>query len=1079
MRGFTRRVAAVTAAGALAATSVQGVVAGPAAADTAPPAGTPATVSADPLPTWQVNGVVWSMTTVGNTVYATGNFTKARPPGTAEGSGQEVDARNIVAFDIRTGELVTSFRHSLNGQGLRIVASPDGRRVYVGGEFTEVDGQPRSRLAAFDTATGALVPDFAPTVSAKVRAIAATNSTVYFGGNFFNVNGKSRTRLAAVRASDGSLIDAWRPTADDDEVFAMAMAPGDTRVIIGGRFQKLNGATQVGIGAVDASTGATATWTSRPIPTRQDSRYSYVTDLFVSGDTVYGSANGEGWHWFDGRFAAKASNGDLVWLDNCYGATYGIFVQDQSVYSVSHAHDCSSLGAFPETNPTTWHRALAETSYPTGTDQAPPGSNSNYSGQPVPSLLHWFPTLAMGTFTGQYQAAWAVTGNSDYIAMGGEFPRVNGVPQQGLVRFALKDKAPNNTGPEQSELGTPQAVALPDGRIRVSWKTTWDMDNNNLTYEILRDGDSTPIGRVTKASTFWDMPSAAFVDAAPPSGAHTYKVRAKDPFGNAVTSAASNAVTAVSATPSAYAQTIAGDGPADHWRLGDGGSGPAYDHAGPYDLTLQSGVTRGQAGAVANDSDRAMRFNGTSTGTSSTPAVPTPGDFSVEAWVKTTSTSGGKIIGYGNRNSGNSTAYDRHLYMTNDGRVVFGAKPADSVKTVQSGAGLNDGRWHHVVGTLDASDGMRLYVDGQQVAADPTVKNGEKFSGYWRVGGDNLGSWPNRPTSNFLNATLDEVAVYPRALTAEQVAQHYGVGTGAVTPNKPPTAAFTAECEWMTCTFDATGSTDADGSITAYAWDFGDGKTGAGATVTHTYTSPGDHTVKLTVTDDDGATDETERTVTARSQTLASDGFERTVSGGFGTADIGGPWSGVGTVSGLSVGGGVGKMTLGAPGAAMGAYLNGVSAAGTDVTVKLSVDKEGTGNGVYFWVAGRRVAGAGDYRARVRLRPSGVVSLQISRTDAGNSETVIGAEQTVSGLTYTPGVPLRLRLRVTGTAPTTLSAKVWADGAAEPDWQVTGTDATSGLQTSGGVGLRSQLSGSATNAPVVLAVDDFTARAAE
>ena len=52
-----------------------------ATADTSPAAGTPATVSGDGLPTWQINGVVWAQVVVGNTVYATGEFTKARPPG--------------------------------------------------------------------------------------------------------------------------------------------------------------------------------------------------------------------------------------------------------------------------------------------------------------------------------------------------------------------------------------------------------------------------------------------------------------------------------------------------------------------------------------------------------------------------------------------------------------------------------------------------------------------------------------------------------------------------------------------------------------------------------------------------------------------------------------------------------------------------------------------------------------------------------------------------------------------------------------------------------------------------------------
>ncbi|QXJ24370.1 hypothetical protein AGRA3207_005681 [Actinomadura graeca] len=515
-----------------------------AGADTVPPSGTPTTVSADPLPTWQVNGVVWSMTTVGTTVYATGNFTKARPPGVAVGGAGEVTRNNILAFNLATGNLITSFAHSLNGQGLRIVASPDGKRVYVGGEFTTVDGKAHNRLAAFDTATGALVDAFDPKVGNIVRGIAATNSTVYFGGNFFNVNGKSRTRLAAVNASNGDNVDTWRPTADDNEVYALAMAPGNERVLIGGRFQKLNGAQHVGIGAVNTTTGASLPWSSKPIPTKLDStHFSYVTDLFVSGDTVFGAADGEGGHWFDGRFAAKAATGDLVWLDNCYGATYGVFSQGQALYSVSHAHDCSSLGAFPETRPTTWHRALAETKVATGTDKAPPGSNSNYRNQPIPSLLHWFPTLSQGTFTKQYQAAWAVTGNDDYVAMGGEFPKVNGKAQQGLVRFAVKAKAPNKTGPVKADLAAPTASkSWMSTQIKVSWKTTWDQDNEALTYEVLRDAGTTPLTTITKNSSFWVRPTLTFTDTNPPKGSHTYRIRVKDALGNTLTSAASASV---------------------------------------------------------------------------------------------------------------------------------------------------------------------------------------------------------------------------------------------------------------------------------------------------------------------------------------------------------------------------------------------------------------------------------------------------------------------------------------------------------------------------------------------------------
>jgi PKD repeat protein len=56
-------------------------------------------------------------------------------------------------------------------------------------------------------------------------------------------------------------------------------------------------------------------------------------------------------------------------------------------------------------------------------------------------------------------------------------------------------------------------------------------------------------------------------------------------------------------------------------------------------------------------------------------------------------------------------------------------------------------------------------------------------------------------------------------------------------------------------TFNGTGSTDPDDNIESYAWDFGDGETGSGAVVDHTYANGGDYTVTLTVTDDDGASD--------------------------------------------------------------------------------------------------------------------------------------------------------------------------------------------------------------------------------
>jgi PKD repeat protein len=78
------------------------------------------------------------------------------------------------------------------------------------------------------------------------------------------------------------------------------------------------------------------------------------------------------------------------------------------------------------------------------------------------------------------------------------------------------------------------------------------------------------------------------------------------------------------------------------------------------------------------------------------------------------------------------------------------------------------------------------------------------------------------------------------------------VGDGAVA-NQPPTARITGACTDLSCPFSGSASTD-DGSITGYAWNFGDGTTGTGTSAPHTYVDPGTYTVTLTVTDNLGAT---------------------------------------------------------------------------------------------------------------------------------------------------------------------------------------------------------------------------------
>ncbi len=80
--------------------------------------------------------------------------------------------------------------------------------------------------------------------------------------------------------------------------------------------------------------------------------------------------------------------------------------------------------------------------------------------------------------------------------------------------------------------------------------------------------------------------------------------------------------------------------------------------------------------------------------------------------------------------------------------------------------------------------------------------------------------------------------------------------------NQEPSAFFIMNCQHLDCSFDGSDSQDGDGTITAYEWDLGDGTTATGALTSHTYSAAGTYTVKLTVTDDEGATAETRRQLT-------------------------------------------------------------------------------------------------------------------------------------------------------------------------------------------------------------------------
>ena len=823
------------------------------------------------------------------------------------------------------------------------------------------------------------------------------------------------------------------------------------------------------MGALDATTGATKPFAVNGLLKNQGPD-SAIMGLATSNGVVYGTGYDYGGPGnLEGSFAARADGGAPVWFADCRGDHYGVYATAEVVYTSSHAHDCANIGAFGEQTPRYHDFAQAVSAAPTGTvQQVSPwingkSTNNQFIGQPAPTFLPWNPTFEGGTFTKQYQAGWTVTGNGDYVVYGGEFPRVNGVGQQGLTRFAVRPLAPGKIGPSTGAPFTPVATMLPGG-VRVTWPAGVDRDNENLTYRVYRDtATSAPVCEVTRPSRWWKLPTYGCTDTGASAGGHRWQVTMADAAGNQI---ASTWVTGTvpagsSSTPRRYAQAVMADGATNHWYLGEPSGGIAYDYAGTGDLTAGSGVSRGTAGAIQGDADRAASFNGTSTGTAATGTpIAGPQVFSVEAWFRTTSSAGGKIVGFGDRTTGQSANHDRHVYMDTAGRLNFGIWTG-ATTVVSSPGSYNDGTWHHVVATMSSS-GLAMYVDGTQVGARTGSYRAQTYNGYWRIGGDS--SWSG---ASWFNGAIDEVAVYPVALTAQQVSSHTALGRGQ---NLAPAASFTSQVADLTARVDGTGSTDPENAALTYAWDFGDGTSGTGATASRTYTAAGTYTVRLTVTDAGGLTATTTRSVTVTAPpvgagSIAADTFSREVLFGWGTAERGGAWT---TSGSATVTAGTGRLAAGA-GQSATAKLTAVDRTDVAVQATLTLPALTTGGGTYVSLATQNV-GLTDYRTKLRFRADGQVEVMLIRT-VDDQDVILGGYLAAGG--YSAGTSLNVRLETRGTAPTTVQVKVWKAGTAEPAaWDLSRTDGTAALQRPGAVGLDIYTAGSAT-ATTTVRVDDL------
>ena len=508
--------------------------------------------TAAPLPTVQIDGVAWGQLVVGDVVYVVGSFNSARPAGAPAGQ-QEVPRSNILAYDLTTGELIEDFAPTLNGAGRSLALSEDGKTLYVAGEFDRVNDEWHSRLAAFDISQGhgTLISSFRPVFSTTVKDIAVAGDTLYVGGYFTKVNKQQRTRLAALKASTGELLD-WTASAEgpNAQVYAIEVSPDHSKVVIGGSFSSVNGSSRPGYGMalLDASTGEVL-----PMPVNDTVRTAgekaAIFDIAVDDAGFYATAYSAVGRLdeanLEGSFKADW-NGNLIWLEPCHGDTYGIAPTKEIVYTVGHAHSCETIYGFPnmpevrkDGSHPLYVRAMAFTNSPDITIRQQ-GVADGYqdwstSGLKSPTIIGWYPDLEAGKVTKMSQAAYKVDVTDKYVLMVGEFIEADGKVQQGIVRYPRRAGQPTLPPEGKAENLAAKAEVTTSGSVKVSFTATWDRDDPTLTYSLYRDNETTPVATEKISDTRWALNDHSLEDTTCSAGEHAYRLVVSDPSGNTIT----------------------------------------------------------------------------------------------------------------------------------------------------------------------------------------------------------------------------------------------------------------------------------------------------------------------------------------------------------------------------------------------------------------------------------------------------------------------------------------------------------------------------------------------------------------
>lgn len=745
-----------------------------------------------------------------------GTFTTARNNNDAAVIGRN----RLMAFNATTGAISTGFNPSSNGTINAVLPAGDGT-VYVGGSFTTLAGQSVKNLARLRISDGSLVTSFnggSPT--GVVKDLALSRGKLWVGGAFTHIHGRSQPALATLNPTTGGFDSFFTGTiagvhkaGSYTTVMKMDANPQAQRMAIVGNFDTLGGVKHHQLMVLDISgtSARVADFQSDFYNARCSTSFdTYMRDVDFSPDGTFFVVSTTGAYGGYGdligcdtaaRFDVSATGTGILpsWVSYTGGDTsYAVEITDTAVYIGGHQR--------------WWNNPYAGDRAGQGAVSRPGIAALNpLNGIP----FGWNPTRTRGI---------------------GVFDLLN--TSQGLWVVSDTDRIGNY------EYHARIAMFPAAGKQIPAFRTA---PFPNVVYSTAATGASPPLLRRSFNGTTPGAPSTA-----PGGGLDWSGVRGAFMVNGQVYLAGSDGLlTRRTFDGTSYGTPVGVDGHdqitvLQNWRTDIASvTGMFYDSGRIY-YTLNNNP---------NLFYRYVNLESDIVGALRLTAAPSIAgvDFSK---VK------GMFLG-------GDTLY----WATSDGNLqavgwqqgLRAGTPVGGTARTVSGPQIDGTNWSARV--------LFLYQDpsGQGAGLPPTAAftqactsrecrfdagastaPGSSVASYsWDFGDGSPAGTGATPTHEYASDATFQVKLTITSAAGQSASVTHPVTVQRV--NAAPVAAFTQSCSQLDCAFDAGGSSDPDGTIAGYAWDFGDGATGSGKTAQHSFAA-GTHTVTLTVTDNDGAT---------------------------------------------------------------------------------------------------------------------------------------------------------------------------------------------------------------------------------